>query len=361
MFPLSNFTSSSSEILPTFYNNTSLIFRRCIYSITSICFCFFIIILYLILCIQVFRRRRKTRGSVFHKSITSSEPEIQAPQDKIGLGSHFMFSLIISDLLCSIIPILFYILTSSKKEDEASLLSFLKTLPCKVLGFFHNYLDLMSVCWTTVLMNLFYKSTFTVEFRPGEEKKSYVKGFLYSIVSPLCLTVPAFIWDVYGFADTHCSLNDFDDSLEKNVFKYMIAAFFGVNLIVNLAQLVRVIHHYRKRLKIFKGKHTKEYKVILLYVIIFYCFPIYLIVSRVFKGLNREINQRGGSIFTGLKEIGSILTCLNGGFNSLLCCYFFRGVYTCKCCNREDNGFVMSETEIPEKKVLVDDGFDGDI
>lgn len=107
-------------------------------------------------------------------------------------------------------------------------------------------------------MNIFYKETFSEKFKPGEDTKSYIFGFLYAMRSTLFFTIPPFLFNHYGLSDTHCSLNFFEENNLKNVFKYLIVVFFRIKLMINLFQLIKVIYHYRNILKIKKGKHLKD-------------------------------------------------------------------------------------------------------
>ena len=330
------------------FNNTSyntfkgIIQRRFIYSIISICFCLFIVISYIILCIQVCLINKNKRNASYVEETYSTSSELK---EKVGLGNHFMFSVIVSNILASVVPIIFYVVTYEFDFGNSNRVHMFNS-SCPILGFLHNYLDLISVCWVSALMNLFYKSTIIIEFKKGEEIKQYIYGLLYSVLAPLVITLPPFLLNkdyYYGYADSYCSLN-YNNSQGESVYddgvaicKYAITFFVMLNLIVNLYQLIKVIIHYRKRLQILKEQQNKEYKVIRLYVIIFICFPIHLIITRLFKTTNRLI----GNLITEhignkmiIPEISSFVSCTNGCITSLLCCYFFRNVYTCKIWNK---------------------------
>lgn len=329
------------------FNNTSyntfkgIIQRRFIYSIISICFCLFIVISYIILCIQVCLINKNKRNASYVEETYSTSSQ---SKEKVGLGNHFMFSVIVSNILASVVPIIFYVVTYEFDFENSNRVHMFNS-SCPILGFLHNYLDLISVCWVSALMNLFYKSTTIIEFKKGEEIKQYIYGLLYSVLAPLVITLPPFLLNkdyYYGYADSYCSLN-YNNSQGESVYngvdicKFAITFFVMLNLIVNLYQLIKVIIHYRKRLQILKEQQNKEYKVIRLYVIIFICFPIHLIITRLFKTTNRLI----GGLMTDhignnmiIPEISSFVSCTNGCITSLLCCYFFRNVYTCKIWNK---------------------------
>ena len=345
----STFTQDSYE------KYSGIIQRRFIYSIISICFCLFIVISYLILCIQVCLINKKKRSASFVEetySTTSAESK-----ERVGLGNHFMFSVIVSNILASVVPIIFYIVTYEFDFNSSSRIDMFNK-SCPILGFLHNYLDLISVCWVSALMNLFYKSTTIIEFKKGETIKQYIFGLLYSVLAPLVVTLPPLLINrnYYGYADSYCSLNynSQDTKIHDDVaiFKYVIVFFVMLNLIVNLFQLIKVIIHYRQRLKILKEQKNQEYKVIRLYVIIFICFPIHLIITRLFKSTNRIIVEHTGNENDMIiPEISSFVSCTNGCITSILCCYFFRNVYTCKVWNKTNLDERVKD--IPMKDSLV--------
>ena len=345
-----------------YFNATSyetfkgIIQRRFIYSIISICFCLFIVIAYIILCIQVYLIKKKQRELSYLEETASNSSEIK---EKVGLANHFMFSVIVSNILASIVPIVFYVVTYNFNFDEEGLEERLLKFDnrCSILGFLHNYLDLVSVCWISALMNLFYKSTTINEFKKGEEAKQYIFGFLYSMFAPLVVTIPPFFINknIYGYADSYCSLNYHSKAqflLNKvELFKILITSFLMLNLIINVYQLIKVTIHYRKRLKILKQQQNKEYKVISLYVFIFICFPIHLIITRFFKSLNRYIDNMVTTSFGAdmlVPEMSSFISCTNGCITSLLCCYFFRNVYTCKIWKKSNLDGVSKEIAMTE-------------
>ena len=108
----------------------TLVLTRMICSVISIPFCIVIIVLYCVLCCQVMFNKRKST-----LELTSEDTQITPnATTKVSLGNHFMFLLILFNLISSIIPIIFFF-TFYKQNSEAGH----ETL-CKVLGFFHNFL-----------------------------------------------------------------------------------------------------------------------------------------------------------------------------------------------------------------------------
>ena len=317
---------TSEDPLQEFYPD--LILTRMICSCISLVFCLGIIIIYIVLCFQVHNNKKKeikARDDIEKTDITSNSNK------SIGLGSHFMFFLILSNFISSIIPIIYYVL------DKKNYFKNKVSTECTILGFSHNFFDLCAVCWTSVIVKLFLTSTRITEFVPGEERKTMLLSFLYSFICPFLFTVIPFCTpDPYGKAGTHCSFYYPDKGEEKKEhpieWNYVFSAFVLANLVYNLYCLILVIQYYSKKLKNYV-KDSNDYKVIKRYVNVFRIFPLVLILSRSAKGLSRgmiitlNINNKIASAIIGY--LGSILYCLNGFANSLICVYFFRGVFTC--------------------------------
>ena len=309
-------------------DNKDIILTRMICSCISIVFCFGMIIIYIVLCFQVRHNKKKElkgKDDCEKTDITSNNNQ------KIGLGSHFMFCLILSNFFSSIIPIIYYVAEQNNKFDS-------KVTPlCTALGFFHNFFDLCAVCWTSVIVKLFLTSTRINEFVPGQEKKTMVISTLYSIIFPfLFTTIPFCTKEPYANADTHCSFYYAETLQEKNEhpipWNYVFSVFVFLNLLYNCYCLFHVIRYYSNKIKNYM-KDSKDYKVIKRYVNVFRIFPLVLILSRLAKGLNRGVitlfSIDNETILAIISYAGSILYCSNGLVNSLICVYFFRGVFTC--------------------------------
>ena len=90
-------------------------------------------------------------------------------------------------------------------------------------------------------------------------------------------------------------------------------------------------------------------------VFIFSGFPFVLVLSRIAKGLARKTDIY---IF---HYAGTYLYCLNGLFNSLICFYFFRGVFKClkeekeEPMIRKDAEHTISMQQIHEDNIEDDD------
>ena len=104
---------------------------RMICSFFSIAGCFSIMIIYLVLCIQVYLKKKR---------VTPQEEQINPKlesQNKISLGSHFMLFLILANFLSSFLPIIFYVYYEDYVSNVGDTL-------CTILGFCHNFLVLFN-------------------------------------------------------------------------------------------------------------------------------------------------------------------------------------------------------------------------
>lgn len=332
--------SLASELINTRRSEAQIqiILARMICSIISLFFCLLMIIVYIVLCFQVHRNKKRaalsvvSNGKAEYDNNNNNDFNSTAPK-KIGIGSHFMFFLIVSNFCGGVIPIIFFVFYKEEKVNNDD--------GCVALGFLYNIFDLFAVCWTSNIVRLFKASTQVTEFSPGEEKKRFLCGFLYSTICSFLFTVLPFSTgkDSYGDAETHCSFN------YRGNFKYVWNTIFSVvvfiNLCYNVYGLFMVQRYYSKKLKLLKN-NSSEYPVIKIYVSVFRIFPIILVSSRLLKGASRiiEIALEIVNSKSSIEEISnnnaviifsfasSILFCLNGFFNSLICFYFFRGVFT---------------------------------
>ena len=325
--------NSFTEAFERTQSQKQIIIARMICSIISLVFCFIMIIIYIALCFQVRRNKKRSSQSIVpsERSEYDNDFNATAPR-KIGIGSHFMFFLILSNFCGGILPIIFYAFyynKSGKKENG-----------CIALGFLHNIFDLYAVCWTSNIVKLFKASTQVTEFLPGEEKKRFLFGLLYSTICSFLFTVIPFASkDPYSDAETHCSFNYTDNYPYNYIWNTIFTVVVFANLCYNVYGLFVVQRYYSKKLKLLKNS-SPEYPVIKIYVSVFRIFPIVLVISRVLKGLSRIIEMilniaskeskpvNQNLAVTIFSFAGSIFFCLNGFFNSLICFYFFRGVFT---------------------------------
>lgn len=324
--------------------NNKLVLIRMICSVISIPFCIVIIVLYCVLCCQVMSTKRKSK-----MELTNEDTQITPNANtKVSLGNHFMFLLILFNLFSSIIPIIFFFTfykhTSSLGHETL----------CTILGFCHNFFDGCACCITSVIVFLFYKSTKITEFKPGQERKYMIVGILYFVLATTLFTTLPFVTSgSYGWADTHCSFN-YNVSRSWN---YVYTVFVGINCVINSLFLFIVGYYYYKKLKKMDSD-SHEYKMIRRFVFIFTIFPFVLVLSRIAKGIAREFNTSNIHIF---HYAGAVLYCLNGFFNSLICFYFFRGVFKCLKDEKEESMInkehehTISMQQMPEEPEYDDD------
>ena len=149
----------------------TLVTTRKICSLVSIAACVIIMIIYFVLLFQKrFAKRRKLKrisnanyqkekeiNSSFQRTGSMSDNSDQNKNSAtkgFGLGSHAMFFLILTNLLWSINSV---VCCSLYPNGFSFLLDNYLTL-CPVHGFLHNYFDLSSIGWTTVISFLFFSS-----------------------------------------------------------------------------------------------------------------------------------------------------------------------------------------------------------
>lgn len=322
---------------------------RMICSFFSIGGCFTIMVIYLVLCIQIYHKKKTVNPQE-----EQTNPKLES-QNKIGLGSHFMLFLILANFLSSFLPIIFYVYYKKYVSNVGDTL-------CTILGFCHNFLDLCAICWTLVVVQLFKTSTQITEFAPGQEGKYFLFATLFSILFPLMLTVLPFLLNLisnnkkhaYGDAGTHCSFFYHDAEWISIAFSFIVL----LCIIYIIFLLVKVRKYYSKKLLLL-AKGSEDYKVFRIYVFVFKIFPFILIISRILKGVTRALtdytNQYFGvnvpaGVINALNYLSAISFCLNGFFNSLVCISFFRSVFHCgKDREKSINSSLININEIEGK------------
>ena len=127
----------------------ALTLTKKILSSISISFCLLLIIIYFVSCLQIkcsilakkeIETLEDKRGSFLDKTSLHSSKKKNKTK-KIGLGSHYIFFLILSNLLSGIVEIIqialkdFTIIEDDRQNEN-----------CQLIGFAHNFFDLSSVC-----------------------------------------------------------------------------------------------------------------------------------------------------------------------------------------------------------------------
>ena len=332
--------------IETFYKYLEqILFLRMIFSIISLVACFIIILLYILLFIQVKFSKNSNKNEQENINSISSEGLNSNKSNKIGLGSHYMFFLVISNFFGAIVEGSLYIYLNKDdiqypKTDYFKKLS--DTSYCKGYAFFHNFFELSGICWTTMITKLFYYSTQIVI--TGSQKQQMAKAFTYSFLSSFIISILPIIFGGYGFAYTHCSFvkKDFDGGHTHTlsiIFGTILTIFIIANALFYIYALFKSYIFYKKKIKQLKEQNEGEYSSLKVYVYLFFIFPIVLMITRIMKLIQFFVDfldkEEWIYIVIILTYINSILYCLTGTFDSAFCFFFFRGVYK-TCCNQNN-------------------------
>ena len=316
----------------------SLTLTRLICSIISIVSCLIIIILYILSIIQMTFQKKKNDDL---KNESSSSVE-----NKSGLGNHYMFLLVLSNLLSSLIEGSFYIVLfifdKNEKKDSNYYNNFSSSSYCQWYSFLHNFFELNGVCWTTFIVRLFYYSSKLVQL--GSHKKQMIQSSIISLSCSLIISVLPFIFGCYGFAYTHCSFNKIDNvkkPIIRLIFGTILTIFIIGNCFWNVVNLMKSHDFYKNKILQLKDQNENESKTLKVYVILFKLFPFFLIFSRGIKLVQYFVEKMDDHVLIIIVTyINSILYCLTGFFDSLFCFFFFKGVYKSCCKSEDDNSMV---------------------
>ena len=360
-----NIFNNENKTLLDYNEDEPIILFRTICCGISIFFCLLLILVYFILCLQV-KFNTCTKNEVDEKSLLDNDLTSENSSDKsknnnkrgkIGLGSNFMFLLTISNFLGSIFEFMFYFYYIGEKNYiEEKYKQFTQDIKefklyqkinesgkCYFYGFAHNFFDLFTVCWISMLTLLFYRSTNLSNEMLYHDNKYLIIGFAFSIISCLIFCGIPCSTTSYGFARYYCSFryyecqntNDpFKEKTINTIWRWCFVSITGLNNLFNAICLFKTSKFYSRKLKLIKTQNKKEYKIMLIYVWVFRIFPIVLLISRFFKGISRIMINVG---FEGLtidifEYVNGFLFASNGIFDSIACIFFFRGVFWC-CSN----------------------------
>ena len=356
-------------------DDENIILVRSIFCAFSLACCLFLMIVYIILCLQrKFNICNKSENRNSNETIENDYSSIDNNKEnknirkgKIGLGSNFMFLLTISNFFGSLIEFLFYFYYKKMllKKDESDRFSnknykdINDDKGCTFFGFSHNLWDLSSVCWTTMLTLLFYRSTNLSNEMLYKDKKYLIIGFIYCIVSCLIFCGLPLIKDNYGFARFYCSFRYIElyiiketiifgeEKISTIIYRWSFVIFIAINNLFNAYCLIKTFKFYSKKLSLIKKQNKKEYNLMLIYVWVFRIFPIILLISRIFKGISRIIIEKldgeGSVVQNTIEYINAFLFASNGIFDSIACIFFFKGVFW--CCSSDS----LSQTSSKEK------------
>ena len=351
------------------YPNLNLI-KEITASIT-IFFCFILIITYFISVLQVkfnilikediskeVRRKSRYSHSSFLENTGLEVNNEENKTKKIGLGSHYMFFLILSHFFGGISELIYIISEKQNNYKEESEKGH-ENIECKIFGFLHNFFDLSSVCWTTMLTYLFYKSINLSNEILFKDEKYLLIGFLYWLISCGILCGLPYFRNCYGFSSTYCAFRKGkNDELELKVWIYAFIITVLLNNVYNCICLYKTTVFYSKKLKILKTQNLREYKLVRIYVRVFQIFPIVLVVTRILKLIPVILLNflARNTITKGFVYLNAIAFNINGALNSLACIYFFRGVFWCCFSSKEkdddnDDQDNNSKEPLPSKEL----------
>ena len=358
---MSNITYNNTHLISP--NDINIILGRCVFSFISLFCCLFLIIIYIILVLQIkFNLCQKSVERDSH-ILCDEEDSFYSPQSTnnnnkvIGLGSHLIFLLTISNFIAALFESTFYfyyknintncIDESSTYDDCIKLfIDINDSQICKALGFFHNFFDLYAFCWTTMLTLLFYRSTKITYDMNQKTKKYIIIGFIYCTSACIIITlIPCITGDNYGFNRFYCSYRYYHDvekdgkgymRTETSFWRYSLFAIVIINLIFHVLCLFSTHKFYSEKLKILKKQDQKAYKSLIIFVWVFRLLPIIMVLSRIYRGITRFlvnlINGKNNDDDTSLnvvEYINSFIYSGNGIIISLMCLIFFRSIFTC--------------------------------
>ena len=364
----------------------TIILLRSIFCSISFSFCFILMVVYFILCLQVkcnILVKNKNRDSNAFTDDASTEgkkknKKANKEKKKIGLGSNFMFLLTISNFFGSLFEFLFYfyyihMVDEVKKECNECILDkeIYKRInedgKCRLFGFAHNFFDLFAVCWTIMLTLLFYRSTDLSNEMLYKDTKYLLIGFLFSFLLCFFFCAIPYMTKSFGFARYYCSFKyremneDYSILDEKGLNKFWRYSFVGVTFIgnaLNVLWLFLTTKFYSKKLAIIKKQNKNEYKLMLIYVWVFRIFPIVLVISRIFKGLSRIVVEKFDASENAeniIEYINAFLFASNGIFCSIACIFFFKGVFWCCWPDTLSNSLSEEDKECSDMNYLGSD------
>ena len=252
------------------------------------------------------------------------------------LGSKEILLLIISNCLSSINTIYIsikYPLGFNYYFDKYSTY-------CIYLGFFDNLFEVSSICWTSVISNIFLTSL-NIRISSSDGTVKLFKGIIYSIILPFLLTLFPFYTNSYGPAQTYCSFDYVNYDFRTQFLNISFIIFDGGNVIYNIYAFYKVIDFSKNILNKIFVINPLEYDEIIKYIRLYCLFPINLVISKLLEGLSRIIiYYEYDNIY--IVYINSIIFCLNGFFNSIPSFFLFTGILK----RKENEQIKLNESNI---------------
>ena len=327
----------------------TIITLRLYFSFISFIFCSIIIIIFIFTFIKTCICNKNTKNTLNTVIIEEYDKDINGEKNDINtilleekdliaktlqknsnfyensiLGSKEILLLIISNCLSSINTIYIsikYPLGFNYYFDKYSTY-------CIYLGFFDNLFEVSSICWTSVISNIFLTSL-NIRLSSSDDKVKLFKGISYSIILPLLLTLFPFYSNSYGPAQTHCSFDYVNYDLKTQFFQIIFIIFILGNVIYNIYVFSKVISFSKKTLKIISIPNPSVYNELIKHIKLYCLFPINLVISKLLQGISRILLNFGYTKIY-IIYINSIIICLNGFFNSIPSFFVLTGILKTK-------------------------------
>ena len=367
---MSNNTTDSSYLIHS--ENLNVIICRCVFCFISWFSCLLLISIYIMLILKVkfnfFQKnteseKDKANNILNDSSISYSRNDSEINNNnEIGLGSHFIFILTVSNFFGVFFESLFYFyyrkintncIDESSTNDECikAFIDINDSQVCKLLGLSHHFFDLYSVCWTSMLTLLFYCSRNPDNDMSKKSKKYIIVGFIYSTTICVIFTlVPYITGDNYGFNRFYCTFRFYHDidkdgkgftRTETTIWNYSFMFISFINIVFHIFCLVKTHRFYSDKLKILKQQDKDKYKSLIIFVWVFRLYPIVIIITRSYRVfarfiaeiINKVTKENEESSTNIIQYINGFIYSSNGIIISLASILFFRGIFT--CCSSE--------------------------
>jgi hypothetical protein len=379
---MSNNTTDNSYLIHS--NDINVLICRCIFCFISWLCCLFLISIYIILILKVkfnfcqkneTNKKDKTNNILNYISVDYPK---YAPENnnktQIGLGSHFIFILTVSNFFGVFFESFFFFyyknINTNCIGESPSINECIKTFIeindsqiCKLLGLSHHFFDIYSVCWTSMLTLLFYRSRNPDNDMNQKTVKYIIIGFIYSsIVCVVVTLIPYITGENYGFNRFYCTFrfyHDIDSSgkgnsrTETSIWSTAFAVVQISNVIFHIFCLIKTQSFYSEKIKILKKQDKNEYKSFIIFIWIFRIFPIVILISRLYRIIARVLvefvyktnNKDDERAINIIEYINSFIFASNGIIISLASLVFFRGVFNCSTSKAKDERISCNSIE----------------
>jgi hypothetical protein len=384
---MSNNTTDNSYLIHS--NDINVLICRCIFCFISWLCCLFLISIYIILILKVkfnfcqkneTNKKDKTNNILNYISVDYPK---YAPENnnktQIGLGSHFIFILTVSNFFGVFFESFFFFyyknINTNCIGESPSINECIKTFIeindsqiCKLLGLSHHFFDIYSVCWTSMLTLLFYRSRNPDNDMNQKTVKYIIIGFIYSsIVCVVVTLLPYITGENYGFNRFYCTFrfyHDIDSSgkgnsrTETSIWSAAFAVVQISNVIFHIFCLIKTQSFYSEKIKILKKQDKNEYKSFIIFVWVFRLLPIVIIITRLYRFFSRVVieiiyksnNENNETSIYIMEYINSFMYSSNGIIISLVSLLFFRGIFT--CCSSEKTKEIIKNYENIDMRFL---------